>query len=127
MTPKEKAELINKEEVYPELDGTIKLCEDIVSKRKINLEEMPKEEWDEARNLAYKHFNIDDKDDICEYSGLRSVTSYAETNEPLYTEEELSEIDKQILINTITNPPTPNEELKKGAIEHKKIVEERNQ
>jgi hypothetical protein len=26
---------------------------------KINLEEMPKEEWDEARNPAYKHFDID--------------------------------------------------------------------
>lgn len=83
------AELINKEEGYPELEGTMNLCEDIVSKRKINLEEMPKEEWDEARNLAYKHFNIDD---ICEYSGLRSVTSYTETNEPLYTEEQVREL-----------------------------------
>jgi len=26
---------------------------------KINLDEMPKEEWDEARNPAYKHFDID--------------------------------------------------------------------
>ena len=26
---------------------------------KINLEEIPKEEWDEARNPAYKHFDID--------------------------------------------------------------------
>jgi len=27
--------------------------------KKINLEEMPKEEWDESRNPAYKHFDID--------------------------------------------------------------------
>jgi hypothetical protein len=27
--------------------------------KNINLEEMSKEEWDEARNPAYKHFDID--------------------------------------------------------------------
>ena len=28
--------------------------------KKINIEKMPQSEWDEARNTAYKHFDIDD-------------------------------------------------------------------
>jgi len=32
----------------------------LTDSKKINLEEMPKEEWEEARNTAYKHFDIDD-------------------------------------------------------------------
>ena len=31
----------------------------LIKPKKINLEEMPKEEWEEARNPAYKHFDID--------------------------------------------------------------------
>jgi len=42
-------------------DESIKLAKLIIPKEepKINLEEMSKEEWDEARNPAYKHFDID--------------------------------------------------------------------
>ena len=41
-------------------DGNMPISELTKQKtKKINLQEMPKEEWDEARNPVYKHFDID--------------------------------------------------------------------
>ena len=95
-----------------------KLKQNDVNKTKINLEEMPQEEWNEARNTAYKHFDIDDdvrEDDVeklaeefkNQYSkvGITDeevsafILGFNKAKETLYTEL-INWIDKEILLNT---------------------------
>lgn len=47
----------------------------LIKPKKINLEEMPKEEWEEARNPAYKHFDID-----TEYPELNTISLQPQPN-----------------------------------------------
>ena len=65
----------------------------LIKPKKINLEEMPKEEWEEARNPAYKHFDID-----TEYPELNTIslqpqpnsfTFYLKNNEPIIVIDEV--------------------------------------
>jgi len=47
----------------------------LIKPKKINLEEMPKEEWEEARNTAYKHFDIK-KGSRLMYKDGKEIRSY---------------------------------------------------
>jgi hypothetical protein len=70
-----------------------------VRPKKINLEEMPKEEWEEVRNPAYKHFNIDLeypeltlKGEVHSLSALpqtNSITFSLKNNEPVIVMDEV--------------------------------------
>ena len=74
-------------------------CAKLINPKKINLEEMPKEEWEEARNPAYKYFNIDleypeltlkgDVHSISELSQTNSITFSLKNNEPIIVMDEV--------------------------------------
>jgi len=51
--------------------------------------ETVKEYIDSHTNQVQKYAKLIKQEDMCEYSGLRAVTSYIETKENTYTEEQL--------------------------------------